>query len=93
MSSAFDSTKHYPEELVGEPMPTADVVSFSLEDSRSARRDATLKLVFKSNFHLGFGPLRRCREAVPPAIASWEEKTHHDFFQKVFVDRGILARS
>jgi subtilisin-like proprotein convertase family protein len=90
----LDSTKHYPEDLSGEPHADGEMWSASLWRILEALgRDAALKLVFKSNFHLGIAAtFEDAAKAVLLADRELGGEDHQDFIQRVFVERGLLAQ-
>lgn len=88
----LDSTKHYPEDLSGEPHGDGEMWSASLwKIFESLGREEALRLVLQSNFFLGVNA--RFEDAARAVLRADDQifgGSHQDLIRGIFLDRGFL---
>ncbi|MBI4584028.1 MAG: M36 family metallopeptidase [Planctomycetes bacterium] len=89
----LDSTKHFPEAMVGEPHDDGEMWSASLwRIFERLGRESSLRLVLKSNFYLSAAAtFEEAAGAVLRADRELNGGANQDFLRQVFLDRGFFS--
>ena len=88
----LDSTKHYPEAMVGEPHDDGEMWSASLwRIFEALGRESALRLILQSNFYL---PVSATFDDAAQAVLRADRELHGssnvDIITRIFIDRGFL---